>query len=75
MFIPPAYQNEKHWRQYLAQWSVSSKYKVEPESKKSNTNDIFPQKRWGSKPGGNYDYLTAYCLFYGDRKITAPYRR
>ena len=27
-------------RQYLARGSVSSKYRVEPESKKSNVNDI-----------------------------------
>ena len=40
MFIPLAYQNEKHQRQYLAKESVSSKYRVEPESKKSNANDI-----------------------------------
>ena len=31
---------EKHLRQYLAKRSVSSKYKNEPESKKSNVNDI-----------------------------------
>ena len=29
---------EKHQRQYLK--SVSSKYRVDPESKKSNVNDI-----------------------------------
>ena len=27
-------------RQYIAKGSVSSKYRVEPESKKSNVNDI-----------------------------------
>ena len=31
---------EKHQRQYLAKGSVSSKCRVEPESKKSNINDI-----------------------------------
>ena len=30
----------KKLKQYLAKGSVSSKYKVEPESKKSNVNDI-----------------------------------
>ena len=32
--------NLKNIRQYLAKGSVSSKYRVEPESKKSNVNDI-----------------------------------
>ena len=42
MFIPLAYQNAKHQRQYLAKGRVSSKYRGEPESKKSNNvNDIF----------------------------------
>ena len=31
---------EKHHRQYLAKVSVSSKDRVEPESKKSNVNDF-----------------------------------
>ena len=39
MFIPLAHQNEKQ-RQYKAKGSVSSKYIVESESKKSNVNDI-----------------------------------
>ena len=41
MFIPLAYQNEKHQRQYLAKGMVSSKYRGDPEIKKSNVNDIF----------------------------------
>ena len=31
---------EKHYRQHLAEGSVSSKYRVESESKNSNVNDI-----------------------------------
>ena len=31
---------EKHLRQYLTKVSISSKYRVEPESVKSNDNDI-----------------------------------
>ena len=31
---------EKHYRQYLTKESVSCKYRAEPESKKSNVNDI-----------------------------------
>ena len=33
-------KNEKHLRQYLVKGRISSKYRVEPESKKSNVNDI-----------------------------------
>ena len=40
MFIPPAYQIRKTLMQYLTKVSVSSKYRVEPESIKSNNNDI-----------------------------------
>ena len=61
MFIPLAYQNEKHERQYLAKGSVSSKYRVEPESKKGNVNDILnwvsiysTSEKGGYNPGGNY---------------------
>ena len=32
---------EKHQKQYLVKGNVSSKYRVEPESKKGNVNDIF----------------------------------
>ena len=31
---------DKHERQYLAKGSVSRNYRVEPESKQSNVNDI-----------------------------------
>ena len=40
MFIPPAYQIWKTLMQYLTKVSVSSKYRVEPESIKSSNNDI-----------------------------------
>ena len=33
-------KSEKHWKQYLTNASVSSKYRVEPDSIKSN-DDIF----------------------------------
>ena len=52
MFIPLAYQIWKNIKQYLAKGSVSSKYKVEPESKKSNVNDILNWLTmvWNTKP-------------------------
>ena len=40
MFIPRAFDMQKRQRQYLTKESVSSKYRVEPESKKSNINDV-----------------------------------
>ena len=40
MFIPLAYQISKVLKQYLAKESVSSKYRVEPQSKKINFNDV-----------------------------------
>ena len=40
MFIPGAFDMQKHQRQYLTKESVSSKYRVEPESKKSNVNNV-----------------------------------
>ena len=40
MFIPLAYQIWKTLKQYQTQESVGSKYRVEPESKKSNFNDV-----------------------------------